>query len=515
MTSRLVFSQVNEPELCRIAELVALFVRPGEMIALSGELGAGKTAFARAFVRAILDDADVEVPSPTFNLLQLYESPRFPIAHLDLYRLSNPSEVGEVIADDVLAGSVAVVEWPERVASLLSPSRLDVRISETGAADLRTLELAGHGAWGSRLDRLDEVRRFLLDELGGEGWSRARFRYLQGDASPRAYTRIFVDDTTYVLMNAPRMPDGPPIRNGMPYSRIAHLAEDVRPFVAVGRALEEIGIAAPHIRAQDMHRGLLLLEDLGDLTLGRAIDNGFSQRDLWSAAVDALVSVRRAGLPKTLPLSPAEMHILPAYDRDALGIETELLVDWYWPMLKGGSPSAEARNEFVDLWGAQFERLLTSPMGWVLRDYHSPNLMWRPGREGLARIGILDFQDALQGPWAYDLVSLLQDARVDVPPTLEAELFARYCDRVAAIEPDFDRTSFADAYAALGAQRNTKILGIFARLARRDGKTIYLRHIPRIWSYLARNLAQPSLEPLRVWYDRHFPQPVRTAVPSA
>ena len=188
-------------------------------------------------------------------------------------------------------------------------------------------------------------------------------------------------------MNAPRMPDGPPIRNGMPYSRIAHLAEDVRPFVAVGRALEEIGIAAPHIRAQDMHRGLLLLEDLGDLTLGRAIDNGFSQRDLWSAAVDALVSVRRAGLPKTLPLSPAEMHILPAYDRDALGIETELLVDWYWPMLKGGSPSAEARNEFVDLWGAQFERLLTSPMGWVLRDYHSPNLMWRPGREGLARIG--------------------------------------------------------------------------------------------------------------------------------
>ena len=99
--------------------------------------------------------------------------------------------------------------------------------------------------------------------------------------------------------------------------------------------------------------------------------------------------------------------------------------------------------------------------------------------------------------------------------TLEAELFARYCDRVAAIEPDFDRTSFADAYAALGAQRNTKILGIFARLARRDGKTIYLRHIPRIWSYLERNLAQPSLEPLRIWYDCHFPQRVRTAVPSA
>jgi tRNA threonylcarbamoyl adenosine modification protein YjeE len=515
MTTNLVFSEVDEPELCRVAELVALFVRPGEMIALSGELGAGKTAFARAFVRAILDDADVEVPSPTFNLLQLYESPRFPIAHLDLYRLSNPSEVGEVVADDALAGSVAVVEWPERIASLLPPSRLDVRISEAGTAGLRTLELVGHAAWSSRLNRLGEVRRFLLDELGQDIWSRARLRYLQGDASARAYARLFVDDTTHILMDAPRMPDGPPIRNGLPYSRIAHLAEDVRPFVAIGRALEEIGIAAPHIRAQDIHRGLLLLEDLGDLTLGRAIDSGFSQRNLWSAAVDVLVSVRRAGLPRDLPLSTDESHNLPEYDRDALGIETELLVDWYWPMLKGGPPSAEARDEFVNLWGAQFDRLPISPMGWVLRDYHSPNLMWRPEQEGLARIGVLDFQDALQGPWAYDLMSLLQDARVDVPPALEAELFARYCDRVAAIEPGFDRTSFADAYAALGAQRNTKILGIFARLARRDGKTIYLRHIPRIWTYLGRNLAQPSLEPLRVWYDRHFPQPVRTAVPSA
>jgi tRNA threonylcarbamoyl adenosine modification protein YjeE len=483
------------------------------MIALKGELGAGKTTFARAFIRAVLDDTALEVPSPTFNLLQLYESSRFPIAHLDLYRLSKANDLGEVIADEALAGSVAVVEWPERAESLLPSSRLEIRISETG--DSRTLELTGHAAWSSRLNRLDEVRRFLVHELGEGSWSHAHLRYLQGDASPRAYARLFVDDTTYVLMNAPRMPDGPPIRNGLPYSRIAHLAEDVRPFVAVGRALEEIGIAAPHIRAQDMHRGLLLLEDLGDLTLGRAVDAGFTQRELWSAAVDVLVVIRSTKPRSVLPLTAGEMHTLPAYDRGALGIEAELLVDWYWPMLKGGPPSAEVRDEFVELWSVQFERLLTSPMGWVLRDYHSPNLMWRPERRGLARIGVLDFQDALQGPWAYDLVSLLQDARIDVPPSLEAELFARYCERIAAIEPDFDRTSFADAYAALGAQRNTKILGIFARLARRDNKTIYLRHIPRIWAYLGRNLAQPSLEPLRIWYDRHFPQPVRTAVPSA
>jgi aminoglycoside/choline kinase family phosphotransferase len=121
----------------------------------------------------------------------------------------------------------------------------------------------------------------------------------------------------------------------------------------------------------------------------------------------------------------------------------------------------------------------------------------------------------MAGPWAYDLVSLLQDARVDVPPTLESELFDHYCDRVAAIEPDFDRTSFAHAYAALGAQRNTKILGIFARLARRDDKPAYLQHMPRIWRYLDRDLANPALAPLQAWYDRHFPQADRTRVLGA
>ena len=515
MTCRLVLSGVDEAGLARIAELAALSARPGDMIALGGELGAGKTTFARAFVRAVLDDPGVEVPSPTFSLLQTYASPRFAIAHLDLYRLAQAADLGEVIGDDNLRSAVTVVEWPDRASSLHPSSRLDVAIAETDRPTLRNLELVGHGAWAPRLARLGEVRAFLQRELGEEAWAGARLAYLQGDASPRAYARIRRDDASRVLMNAPRMPDGPPIRAGLPYSRIAHLAEDVRPFVAVGRALEARGIAAPHIHAHDMDAGLLLLEDLGDLTLGRAVGEGISQRQLWGAAVDTLVAIRRAGAATTLPLPDGASHALPAYDREALGIETGLLLDWYWPMLQGRPPAASVCAAFTALWEAEFDRLLALPQGLVLRDFHSPNLMWRPEQQGVARIGVLDFQDALRGPWAYDLVSLLQDARVDVPQSLEAELFARYCDRIAAIEPDFDRTSFAYAYAALGAQRNTKILGIFARLARRDGKTVYLQHIPRIWSYLERDLAAPALAPLRAWYDRHFPQAVRAVVPAA
>ena len=166
------------------------------------------------------------------------------------------------------------------------------------------------------------------------------------------------------------------------------------------------------------------------------------------------------------------------------------------------------RAEFVALWADIFAQLAKMPPAWVLRDYHSPNLLWLPEREGIARVGVIDFQDAMRGPAAYDLVSLLQDARVDVAPELEAQLFDHYCAGVGA-RGGFDRDAFAFAYAALGAQRNTKIVGIFARLAKRDGKPGYLRHIPRLWRYLERDLAHPQLAALKRWYDRNLPADAR------
>ena len=141
----------------------------------------------------------------------------------------------------------------------------------------------------------------------------------------------------------------------------------------------------------------------------------------------------------------------------------------------------------------------------MLRDYHSPNLMWLPEREGIRRVGILDFQDALSGPLAYDLVSLLQDARLDVPEALEREQLARYCAARGAQSQQFSSDQFVALYATLGAQRNSKILGIFARLAKRDGKRGYLAHIPRVARYLERDLAHPALAELRRFYARELP----------
>jgi N-acetylmuramate 1-kinase len=492
-------------ELRHVAERLALFVRPGDVLALHGEVGAGKTTLVRALVSALLDDEGVEVPSPTFSLAQTYETPRLLVTHFDFFRLTCVDEARELGFEEACSNGAVVVEWPERAEELLPAHRLDIRLTETSDPSTRGIALEGHGHWQARTARLAAMDEFLRTT----GWSGGRIRYLQGDASTRCYARLDDGARRSILMDAPRRPDGPPIRGGRPYSRIAHLAEDVRPFVAVARALRDAGLAAPEIYAQDLDEGLLLFEDLGDRLFALELDAGTPQAILWRAAVDVLVHLRRACVPAAMDLGDGSYYELPAYDRGALQIEADLLLDWYWPALHGEPVPAAARDQFARLWNNVFDELLALPTGWVLRDYHSPNLIWLAERTGIQRVGVIDFQDALQGHPAYDLVSLLQDARLDVPRELEATLFNHYCDAVSAAEPEFDRSTFSFAYAALGAQRNTKILGIFARLASRDGKSQYLRHIPRIWRYLQRDLAHVSLRPLQDWYDANFPPPVR------
>jgi len=202
--------------------------------------------------------------------------------------------------------------------------------------------------------------------------------------------------------------------------------------------------------------------------------------------------------------------VLPRRDRAAFEIEVELLLDWHWPAIKGSPASPSVRAEFAGLWAPVLDRLLALPGGWFLRDYHSPNLIWLPQRAGVARVGIIDFQDALEEHAAFDLVSLLQDARTTVPEELESELFAYYCAEVAAREPTFDRAAFAAAYADFGAQRNTRLLGLWLRLLKRDGKPHYVQYIPRTWGYLERNLRAPELAPLAAWYELHFPVHLRS-----
>jgi aminoglycoside/choline kinase family phosphotransferase len=309
--------------------------------------------------------------------------------------------------------------------------------------------------------------------------------------------------TSYILMNWPRRPDGPPVREGKPYSAIAHLAEDVTPFIAMAKALCARGLSAPAIFAADRALGLAVLEDFGDEAVV-AGDPPAPIETRYQTATELLAALHEQRLPELLPVDVGVDYRLPRYDLDALLIEVELLPDWLLPKL-GVDLSAAARAHYRTLWREALLPVLAAPPTWVLRDYHSPNLLWLPEREGLARLGLLDFQDAVLGPAAYDLASLLHDARVEVPETLEIALLSRYIRARLAADPGFDAAAFVHVYATLCAQRASKILGIFARLDLRDGKPQYLRHIPRVWAYLQRALAHPSLAALKDWYGTHVP----------
>jgi N-acetylmuramate 1-kinase len=487
----------------RLAGDLAAVLAPGDTITLSGDLGAGKTTFARALIRHLAGDEGLEVPSPTFTLMQVYDLPRGSVVHADLYRVNAPEELAEIGFADLAHDALVLVEWPDRAAGLLPLDRLDVEFTltpERGPAH-RVARITGHGAFAARLQRLTAIRLFLEEASFGEA-ERTR---LQGDASTRAYERLTLGDRAAILMNAPRRPDGPPVRGGLPYSALAHLAEDVKPFVALARALRERGFSAPEIYAADIDAGLLILEDLGVEALV-AGDPPAPIEERYAAAIEFLLALHRQTLPAALPVAPRVEHRLPSYDLEAYLIEAELLLDWYLPH-RGVAAKADAREEFDALWRAALKGAVEAAPTWVLRDFHSPNLLWLPEREGIARVGLLDFQDALMGPAAYDVVSLLQDARVDVPESIEVALVGRYVKARRAHARTFDIGNFFELYAVLGAQRATKVLGIFSRLDRRDGKPQYLRHQPRVWRNLRRSLSHPALEALKAWYDTHAPAP--------
>jgi aminoglycoside/choline kinase family phosphotransferase len=281
--------------------------------------------------------------------------------------------------------------------------------------------------------------------------------------------------------------------------------EDVDAFHRVERLLLSFGLSAPRALAVDRAAGLMLLEDLGDQTFTRALAEGADERSLYQLAVDVLVHLHARADAAVLAAGA-----LPDYDDRRLLDEALLLTDWYLPALRGGETPAAVRDSYMEAWREVFPVARRIPSTLVLRDYHVDNLMVLDGRPGVAGCGLLDFQDAVVGPRSYDLVSLLEDARRDIPADLVEAMLARYF----AACPEIDPAAFRASYAILGAQRNAKIIGIFTRLSRRDGKDRYLRHIPRVWRFLEGDLAAGELAPAKAWFDEVLP-PAERRVPPA
>ena len=316
----------DEQATARFAMDIAAALEPGDLVTLSGDLGAGKTTFARALIRYLASDDTIEVPSPTFTLLQSYELPRFVLVHADFYRLSGSAELAELGFDDLPIGTVVLLEWPDRAAGFLPPDRLDITftLAPQISTEVRNARVVGYGSFGARVNRITQVRAFL-DQTGYGDVPRRR---LDGDASTRIFERLIFDDHTDVLMNAPRRPDGPPVRGGKPYSAIAHLAEDIVPYVALAQGLRDRNLSAPTILRADLDHGFLVMEDLGNERIV-AGDPPAPVAERYEVAVDLLISLHRRKLPERLPVVPRVEHNLPYYDTDAFLIEAELLLDWY------------------------------------------------------------------------------------------------------------------------------------------------------------------------------------------
>jgi N-acetylmuramate 1-kinase len=333
--------------------------------------------------------------------------------------------------------------------------------------------------------RQEKRRRAMAAFLVAQGWSENAPRVLAGDASFRRYYRLLDGKRRAVLMDAP-----PP-------------QEDVGPYVTVAGILRAHGFSAPEIYAEDRANGFLLIEDFGDDTYTKLLAKGADEAALYTLAIDTLVALHRVVEAERLP-------DLPHYDEERLLTEAGLLVEWYMPCVLGAPPAETARDDYYARWREVLPEAELPAPTLVLRDYHVDNLMLLPGREAVQSCGLLDFQDAVRGPASYDLVSLLKDARRDVPAALRSAMTERYLDQF----PDLDPARFRCSAAILAAQRNCKIIGIFTRLWRRDGKPQYLGHIARVWRLLEEDLREPVLRPVADWLDRHLPEAARI-VPAA
>jgi N-acetylmuramate 1-kinase len=478
----------------QLGQDLALVLRPGDCVALYGDLGAGKSTLARAFIRGMALDADLDVPSPTFTLVQQYDL-RHTVFHFDLYRLGDESELAELGFEEAMDTGICLVEWPEKAGDCLPKTAISIHIVHEGSG--RRLTLSAEGKTFERVQHGLAIRQFLTEN----GFGDAGRLHFSGDASAmRSYEQIITaDGQSMILMDSQPMQLGAILRDGKTYGQIVHLASDIYPFVAIGNWLQSVGLRVPRPLAADLPKGLLLLEDMG--RDGVLDDGGLPIAERYMAAIEALAHLHRQIPQAEIVVTPDRTHAVARFDREAMKTEADLLLDWHHPYQFGVAADPAFRDEYHTIWDALIDRLERSENRLLLRDFHSPNILWQQQASGIARIGIIDFQDAMIGPSAYDVASLVQDARVTIPAELGQAMLSHYLD-LRAGDRDFDRDDFLEAHAIMAAQRNCKLVGIWVRLMLRDNKPGYMQHMPRTLTYLRAACAHPTLNPLRDWCIR-------------
>jgi hypothetical protein len=451
----------------RLGRDLAPLLQAGDVLLLEGPIGAGKSQMSRALIRARLGNPGEDVPSPTFTLVQTY--PGDPaIWHADLYRLTHPDQVLELGLDEAFQTAIVLVEWPDRLGR--DQPQYAIRVTLSAAGDGRKAVIAVP----RRPTLAAALRAMALDDFVQRcGWASARRDQIAGDASGRRFERLARADRTAVLL------DNPP---GLP--------DRLDGFLIMARHLRQIGLSAPEVFAADTDNGFALMEDLGDMLMSRRLAEAPDEEAaLYRRATDVLVHLQSHAAPPGLPDLRAEDWAEAAM----------LAVTWY---RLGVTGTATDPSQLRSALAEAIHRLGDGPRVLIHRDYFAGNLLVLP-RPGVAGLGVIDFQLGQMGQPVYDLVSLLQDARRDVSPAVEAEMKVRFAKGAAGFEA---------AYAVWGVQRALRILGIFARLALVEGRADYLNHLPRVKRDLDRNLEHPELAGLKRLCDGLLPAPTPAAL---
>ena len=468
MSTPLQISLPNDLATTRLAQLIAPLLVPGDAVLLEGSIGAGKTHFCRGLIQQRLGRAE-DVPSPTFTLVQTYDAD-VEIWHTDLYRLTHPDEARELGLEEAFDTSICLVEWPDRLGAHLPANPIRIAFDVKGEGRCARIDPGNRPALRALLQ--SELRaQQIVDFLHHAGWQTAQRTPLSGDASARRYERLRLDGQTRLLMDAP-----------------PGQADSVADFAHIDHHLLQIGLSAPRIHAEDLTQGFLLIEDFGDGIFASLMASDTScENRLYTAAVDVLVHLQ----------SCAPASGIPALTTADWAQSTDVALDWYRFAIDGDRIDAGPLTTALQ---DHMTRLANQPPVMILRDYHAENLMWLPKRQGLHRVGLLDFQLAQMGQPAYDLVSLLQDARRFVSPQTETDMIRHFTSR-----KNLPVAVFMASYAALGALRALRILGVFARLCLVSAKPGYVALLPRVWAHLKQNLAHPDLADMRAICDDLLP----------
>ncbi|MDB4225408.1 MAG: tRNA (adenosine(37)-N6)-threonylcarbamoyltransferase complex ATPase subunit type 1 TsaE [Alphaproteobacteria bacterium] len=485
MKNKFLINSLKDTEA--LAKEVSLILQKGDFISLIGELGSGKTTLTKYIVNSVCEH-NQEVTSPTFNLSQTYPTQRCPITHYDLYRIEDYADLEEIGFNEALEEGVVIIEWAEKFSDELPKDRLQIKIEDNGR-NKRIIHITGYGSWEKRLKRNIHLNSFIAQcnlEVVDRNW-------MKGDASERSYQRIITNNNSYVVMNHNQRKNK---------QNPTKLAEGLEAFILINYHLENLGVKVPKIIKIDRKNSFLLLEDLGNIQYSQIDLSGNDTFDYYLPAVESLVLIQNFYPKKSLEHDGMK-HILNSYDNNIYLEEVKLLTNWYWPYKKSTLCKANAYNEYISIWLALISKISQSS-SLTLRDFHSPNLLWVDNEKGLRRCGIIDFQDALIGHPLYDVISLTQDARIDINKELETQILNYYIELKYSESPKDLRADIMQDYYIIATQRCFKILGVFARLAMSNNSPEYLLHMPRIIGYIERNFENEILRDLKEWFERNF-----------